>query len=174
MNTGTRYGIRTIEDLKGRCRIDELTGCWEWGGGRDAHKRACLWLPELGRQGSLGMAACLLRTGKAPTKGVNWFVACRTKDCANPMHRKPGSRSEQMRAANITRNPLERGKIARGRRANSKLSDEMAAAIRASSDSLRILSKRYGVSISHCSNIKRGKQRRELSAPGSSAFSWCP
>lgn len=26
-------GVRTLEDLKMRCRIDELTGCWIWGGG---------------------------------------------------------------------------------------------------------------------------------------------
>ena len=107
-------GVHTIADLRDRCRIDG--DCWLWAGATNAQGLGSLWLPALGRRTSLGVAICVLRTGRPPTPGRYWHVTCSTRDCANPAHRRPGDRSSQMLAAGMTRDPIQRARIAAGRR----------------------------------------------------------
>lgn len=165
-------GVRTVADLMGRCRVDSITGCWLWGhAASESQQRPSLWLPALKRRVSLGVAICWLRTGKAPAKGVVWHCTCETTDCANPDHRRAGNRSSQMLAAKLTRSPVAVAKMAAGRRAKSKLSDAGAAEIRASTEPLRVLADRHGISISHASMIRRCVLRRPVAAKASSVFS---
>jgi hypothetical protein len=163
-------GVRTIEDLMGRCRVDEITGCWHWACGRDGGGQPTLWLPALRQTVSLGVAICMLRTGKRPMRGVAWHCTCETRHCANPAHRKPGNRSTQMLAANLQRDAVTRSRMAAARRRKSKLSDEAVAEIRASTEFLRVVAERHGISMSHASNIRRGKQRLQLGARAASVF----
>lgn len=165
-----RDGVRTIDDLMARCRIDDLTGCWLWAGANDGNGRPSLWLPVLSRRVSLGVAICVLRTGKAPGKGVVWHCTCTTTNCANPKHRTAGDRSSQMLAANLQRDARTRARIAAGKRAVSRLSDEAAAEIRASDEPLHVVAERHSISISHASQIRRGEQRRPLGVRGASVF----
>ena len=58
-------GIRTEADLMGRCVVDEDTGCWHWRMAVDAKHRPSMWLPELGRVASIGVAVALLGTPSA-------------------------------------------------------------------------------------------------------------
>jgi hypothetical protein len=163
-------GIRTLADLKGRCRIDDETGCWRWAAGADGSGRPSLWLPALGRRVTLGIAICVLRTGNAPAPGVSWHCTCATPNCANPAHRVAGNRSSQMRAAKLTRDAVTRARIAACKRAKSKLPDEAADDIRRSSEPLRVVAERHGISISHASNIRRCEMRLPLAARGASVF----
>lgn len=165
-------GLRTVQDLMDRCRVDDETGCWIWSYGRDPNGRPTTWLPEQGRRVSLGVAIGFLKTGLAPEKGVVWHCICTTTNCANPKHRRAGNRSSQMLAAKLTRSPLAKAYIAATKRRTSKLSDESAAAIRASDEILKVLAERYGVSISMCSLIRRQVRRRPLAAAGSSVFNF--
>jgi hypothetical protein len=161
-------GIRTIDDLKARCWVDEDTGCWHW---RGACGRGNLWLPEPRRRSTtLGVAACWLRTGKLPAKGEVWHVICPTPNCANPEHRQKGDRRSQMLAAKYRPAPDVIARIASTKRARSGLSCADVAAIRASDEPLAAVAKRYGVSVSHASRIRRGEQRRPMPARGSSVF----
>jgi hypothetical protein len=164
-------GIRIQADLKARCWVDEDTGCWHWRGGRDGSGSPCVWLPVAGKRTSLGVVIGWLRTGKPPVAGVCWHVTCGTKQCANPEHRQAGNRTSQMQAAGIKRSLHQIAKIAATKRAKSRLSCEDAAAIRASVEPLRVLAERFGVSISHASNVRRGEQR---SPPAASVFHWRP
>lgn len=168
-------GVRTIADIKDRCFVDEITGCWHWRGARSGGKTPdvrtpSLWLPALQRRTTLGIAICVLLTGEEPKPGVRWHCICETKGCANPDHRKAGNKSTQMLAAKLKRSPAQCARIAKGKRAVSELSDEAAAEIRLSEEPLRVLAARHSISISHTSNIKNGKQRRELGARGASVF----
>lgn len=158
-------GVRTIKDLRDRCRVDEDAPvglrCWHWVGAMTAGQPS-LWLPALGRRVTLGVAACVLRTGKAPAPGVVWHCTCSTQHCANPFHRAPGNRSSQMKAAGITRDAVTRAKIAAAKRAQSRLTADDVQQIRASDDTLQVIADRHGISVSYASLIRR----RERWSPG--------
>ena len=157
-----RDGIRDLQGIMDRCRVDEFTGCWVWAMGGDGSGRPSLWLPALERRVSLGVAICVLRTGKPPAPGVVWHCTCSTPNCANPKHRAPGTRSSQMKAAKLQRDALTRARIAQGKRAASELSDTACAEIRASAEPLRIVADRHGISTSHASKIRRGELRQPV------------
>ena len=163
-------GIHTIADLRDRCRIDDITGCWHWAGALDGKGCGSLWLPALRRRVSLGLAICVLKTGCHPAEGVVWHTVCGTRDCANPEHRRAGDRSSQMLAAKIKRTPLQRARIAAGRRQGSRLTEQGAQEIRDSDEPLRVLAERHGISVAHACNVRNGRQRCHLAAPGSSVF----
>ena len=169
MSGGIR-GIYTVADLMDRCYVDEVSGCWHWRQATDPNGYPSVWMPALQQRCTLATAICWLVTGKRPDKGVIWRTTCRTTGCANPMHRAPGTRSEQMLTARCVRDPAQRARIAAGKRATSKLSQADCAAIRQSEEPLRVLVERYGVGKSHISRIRRGEARRELGARGASVF----
>lgn len=166
-------GIRRISDLRDRCRLGDGVHdghrCWVWAGGTTGTGQASLWLPALGRRVTLGIAACVLRTGKPPESGVFWHCVCETKDCANPWHRTPGSRSGQMLAAKITRDVGTKARIAASKRAKSSLTDEACMQIRQSTGPLRIVAQQHGISVSHASQIRLGR-RRGIGVRGASVF----
>ena len=164
-------GIRTLEDLRGRCKIDDITGCWNWGMGCDGNGRPSVWMPDLHRRTSLGVAICWIKTGKLPAPGVVWHLTCRNMLCANPAHRKVGTRSTQMLAAKVTRTPLTRARISANRRGGSKLKPEQFEDIRSGGKLLREICEQHGISMSYASLIRSGKDRQPVSAPGSSIFS---
>ncbi len=163
-------GIRAIEDLRDRCWVDDITGCWHWKGGQPG-RAPCLRLPDLdGRTTSIGAAICYLSTGSLPKRGQVWHVKCGSRFCANPEHRKCGTRRTQMLAAKYVPTPLTIAKISATKRQASGLTDEIVAGIREAEGPLSEIAARFGVSISHASRIRRLEQRRPVAAPGSSVF----
>ena len=163
-------GISSIEDIRGRCFVDDITGCWLWRGAMSGGKHPSLWLAPLARHTTMGQAIAFFKTGELPEKGVIWYCQCATKGCANPDHRRAGGRSHQMRNADLVRSPMTRARMALGKRAGSRLTDEAAAEIRLSVEPLRVLAERFAISISHASQIRRGEQRRAIAARGASIF----
>lgn len=173
MTRGLRSdGIRTVADLQSRCWVDEQTACWHWRGGRDGNSRPSMWIPALRRSGSLGVLACLLTTGAGPKRGQNWHCICTTPDCGNPEHRTCGTRSSQMRALGMTRNPLQRARISAGKLANGKLTDAQRREIAGSTEFLRVLAERYGISTSQAHKLR--STRQPLHSAGASVFNWRP
>lgn len=167
-------GVRTIAGLKDRCVVDEITGCWLWRFARNSKGAPSLQYPPLGRVVSLGVAIGHLRTGKPPKPGVVWHCTCETRQCANPDHRRAGTRSSQMLAAGIKRSPQTRAKIIAGKRRTSKVSDADVSEIRASTMTLAEISQRYNITEGYACEIRSGKRRSPLAAPGSSVFFWRP
>ena len=169
-------GIQTIADLRDRCRINEETGCWHYGRASRTNKGPpCVRLSALGHEMvSLGVAIGFLRTGARPAKGVNWRVICGTSQCANPEHRKPGTRSDQMLQAAYRPSALTLARIASTKRAASPLTQADIAAIRSSDETLAVLSERHGVSLSHICRIRLGQAWRQTAAPAASVFAWRP
>lgn len=165
-------GIRTVEDLMARCWVDPDTGCWHWRFARDSKALPSLRLAPLNRTVSLGVAACYFATGAAPKPGQMWHCTCTTPNCANPEHRRAGDRSSQMRAASLTRTPLQRARISAGKRAASHLTDGQRAEIAGSTEILRVLAERYGVSVSGAQKLRTA--RAPDPKAGFSVFSWRP
>jgi hypothetical protein len=167
-------GVRTIDDLKDRCVVDDITGCWLWRAARDSNGVPSLQYPPLGRVVSLGVAIGHLRTGALSASGVVWHCTCETRQCANPDHRKAGTRSTQMLAAGIKRSPQTRARITAGKRLTAKVSEADATEIRGSDMKLTEIMERYSITKGYACEIRSGKRRAPLAAPGSSAFSWRP
>lgn len=158
-------GLRTIDDLRDRCRIDDITGCWHWAGARSGGAPSTR-VPGLGRNTSLGKAIGYLLTGREPGRGVVWHATCETRGCCNPAHRRAGTRQTQMLAIGRTLTSLERARIARGCR--RVLTAEAVGDIRDSSEPLRVLAERHGCAISTAARVRRGERWRES---GFSVFS---
>lgn len=163
-------GIQSVEDIKDRCVIDDITGCWNWGMGLDGGLRPSLWLPQLRRRTTVGVALCLFETGAPPAPGVVWHLTCCNRLCANPAHRKVGTRTTQMRAAKIKRTPLTRALMSKNRRGGSRLQPQQFEDIRSGGKLLREICAEHGISMTYASVIRSGKHRSPVAAPGSSVF----
>lgn len=170
---GTRLGgIRTLDDLRDRCHIDDDTGCWIWRGAT-TRARPSLWLPAIGTRTSSGNAICILVTGERPKKGAIWHVTCGETLCCNPAHRnRRGNRSTQMLAAKITRSPATRAKIAKTKVVDSPFDAAVIAAIRMSAGTLEEVAEQFGCSPSYASRVRRGELRAQTVAVNSSVFAY--
>lgn len=164
-------GIRTVDDLKARCKVNDETGCWMWAGARH-HGSARVWLPGIGAQ-AIPFALHYLRTGTRPEKGAMLVPICGNTDCANPAHRKLGNRSVLQSTLRPKLDPLHKARIGKSKRAISPIySPEAHADILASNEPGDVLAKRWGMHKTHIGRIKRGEAwalTREASV-----FAWRP
>jgi hypothetical protein len=110
VSRGRKDGVRTLEDLKGRCRINEHSGCWVWAGAVTAGKVPCVSVPAglVGNEKRLICAAYKLGwllAGKAikPGQMLARKVCCAEPLCVWHEHRQQGSRSA------VNRNAAKRG-----------------------------------------------------------------
>lgn len=98
-------GVRTLEDIRIRCVIDDLTGCWHWAGAMSVSKTrrikpvSRVWLPEglgNGRPAivTASKAAWVLSGRPLPDGWVVWRSKCSSFDCVNPLHARAGRRVE--------------------------------------------------------------------------------
>lgn len=163
-------GVRTADDLKARCFVDADTGCWHWRMGRTSQGRPSLWLPAIARRSTLGVAACLLRTGLAPKPGTAWHSICGNIDCANPWHRTEGTRSTQMLALGMKRTPLQIARGTAARRRVGKLSDNDVLSIRACGLTLKEIAERWRITVGYACEVRSGKVRGDIAAPNSSVW----
>lgn len=166
-------GITTTQDLRDRCWVDEDTGCWHWRGGRSMG-RPNMWFVPLGRTASLSQVIGHLKTGKPLRKGLLCYATCTTPNCANPEHRKVGTRQGQasvlVAQGRLAKSPQVRALMSRRRRTRV-LTDEAVAQIRASTKSCKDEAAERGVSISLVSLIRRNKARATV-VPGASVFTF--
>jgi len=162
-------GIRTLADLKARCHVDDVTGCWNFRGSCSKSGQPMIWFAPLEKRVTPGVILYWLKTGERCSNQHVYFRTCESATCCNPAHRKAGTRRDQMIHLGYVPTPETRAKIARAFRARSPLTDESAEAIFQSADSQRVLAERYGVSQALVSQIRRGKVRRPQ-VRGSSIF----
>jgi hypothetical protein len=170
-------GVRTLADIRDRCRIDELTGCWTWTGAVSGNGLGSLWYPALGRVLAISTAIYHLRHGKEKARGTVYRPVCGGKMCANPAHYKLGPHGCQV-PRGIKRSALTRAKISATKLAAkaSKLSAEARADIVANPDGLTYeqLAARWQISQGYCYVVRNGKPNaadRKL-APEASVFAF--
>lgn len=164
-------GIRSIEDIRQRCVVDEVTGCWLWSGTRANGGSPSMWYPVAGKSVAGGVVLFHLENGTFPPRGRVYHRTCESGECMNPEHRHLGTRSTQMKAAKVERPLTVRAAIARARRVGSRLSEEDIVAIRESTDSLAVIGERYGIHLSYAGRIRRGVRRVALTQ-GASIFNF--
>lgn len=174
-------GIRSIEDLRARCKIDDICGCWLWqlsaidGNSPKVHVRT----PE-GNRIMRGRRAAVYLSGRRICAGQVAYPAdeCRNEMCVNPDHACVGSKA--LAGAALRRTGRMRNipsKIAAARKAwdqrGRKITPEMAAEIRSSTESTHELAKRMGLSQFTIWSCRVGQTHKGVVA-GASAFTWRP
>ncbi|MDR0478312.1 MAG: HNH endonuclease [Burkholderiaceae bacterium] len=149
--------MRTLEDLRQRCRIDPDEGddgCWLFD-----HSHAYV----AGAEGTGVMAsrraAWILAHGKPVKAGYRVFGKCGERGCVNPAHLRALDPAEHGRSVaasgalkGVARRVLANRAIGRNR---AKLTAEMVAQINASPDTGVALARRYGVSTETISKARR-------------------
>ena len=104
-------GVKNLADLRSRCRIDIITGCWNWG--------LCVSLPRGTLTPVTYIAAGILGNDKdrtMPAVRAAWQLAgnrlrpdqvvyryeCMAHLCINPAHCRAGTRTEMFKALAAT------------------------------------------------------------------------
>lgn len=91
-------GVRTVEDLLQRSRVDEETGCWRWGLSKLDGAAVVHFVDADGvRRKSRGRRAAAILSGKHIPKGHTVFkpLRCTHDDCVNPDHAAVGTRAQE-------------------------------------------------------------------------------
>ena len=173
-------GIRSLDDLRERCVIDEITGCWHWRGAfQEGRPRLRYWLGDVMRSCQYGRRGAIeLRDGAPMQKGLVAFSksTCNSIDCVNPDHARTGTKKE-WGAALKKRGEFSSPHLAASARirarARRKLTPEQVTYIRTADKPGTQLALEVGVSHSVVYDIRNGKRYRET-LPAASVFSWRP
>lgn len=173
--------MKTIEDVRQRCRIDEETGCWHWGGemksGKAGSRVPAIYLFDSLRQKHRVMSgplAILELTGRRSTAKTMGWRGCLCDDCLNPKHVMGGTRVEFgsfVRAAGLFKNnPARFAANRKSARERSPMTPELAAEIRGSTLTGRELAAKHGLKVRHVSSIRTGARWKNEVLPGASVF----
>lgn len=173
-------GIRTLDDLKARCWVDDETGCWHWKLAKyDGAPRAMVYVCGKHQMMS-GRRAALLLSGQEIAKGHRAFnrYFCQAKDCVNPDHTKSGT--VRQHGAALAKAGTLKGipsKVRAGRvngRNQSKLSLELAREIRDSEETYQQLAERLGVDTKTIYGVKHNLRWKECAnvLPTADVFAW--
>jgi hypothetical protein len=172
-------GVRDLEDLRKRCRIDEYTNCWLWSMGcdkEDGIPRVWVTMGDGKRRVMRGRkAAIYLSTGRDLPPWHRAFprLTCKSKTCVNPGHSRTGTLAEWGEYIAATGKGKSHAKTAANRKTSrtrlAKITLDQAREIRLSDESTYALAAKYGIAQSAIWNIKRGRSWKEH-AVGASVF----
>lgn len=167
-------GIRSLSDLRERCRIDD-NGCWLWGFGvtHDGQPKVHAIIDGERICTTGGRIAWLLGGGKIPAKHVVYRHRCDAKLCLNLGHLRCGTKGEAgkqlVRTSRLRGDPARSIINLRNRCSKNVVLDlGKAREIRASEETVGALAERYGTSKSTIVDVLTMKRWRE---PGWSVFS---
>lgn len=166
-----RNGISTIEALKERCVVDDITGCWKWTGAQyDGNPYA--WHPVIEKRCAIGKLICWLKTAKLPAQGEIWHRTCDCVGCVNPDHYRKGNRSTLMKAVRPTLDTLHKARITAAQRARSRFTDEMVREIQSSTEPDKVVAGRFNTSPKTLWYFRNVRTRQPISS--ASVFGWRP
>ena len=134
-----------------KVKIEDLLGCWAWQGALGTHGYGHFWIDG---KAVLAHRFAYSISKQCPIPDSKLILhTCDNKKCVNPNHLYPGTRIDNARDA-IARGQQLRGELCPA----AKLTAKQVLRIRKAIDrgeSTRRLSKRFGVTISNISKIKR-------------------
>lgn len=173
-------GITTVEDVKGRCVVDEMTGCWHWKGSfhKDpkGNRTPMLWVFDSPRgkfRNMSGPIAVLEISGKRTPEIEMGWRDCRCDDCLNPAHIRGGTRTDfglWIRMYGLWKNnPARAAAGRRAARARTEITPEIIERVKAAPTTSEA-ARQEGITQSHASKIRRGRIWASGAVPGSSVF----
>lgn len=152
-----------IDEKYLRLRTVECGECWEWI--QSYTSSGTPLLPRRNGERAVSVRSQIVKDmlGKSVPKGCIPSTSCENPRCVRPKHVAIITRAQLLeRSRRNTNMALKNAKIASTRRAKSgKMTDEIAAEIRDSQETLDVLSRRHRISKAMASKIKR----REAWAP---------
>lgn len=174
---GTRYGIRTLEDLRQRSVISPGCTCWKRPVTLVERKARgddpTVWVAELQQALAMGSAVYFLQHGRRLRRGNVYARTCDTWGCANPEHRKVMTYATLCRKNSRPLSLERKLQIAATRRRNSRLSEDDITAIAESTEPARDVAARYGISKAYVYMLRRGEWRQKPTLlPAASVFAW--
>lgn len=136
--------------LSARVSIDAATGCWNWTRYKDwnGYGRGCVNNTLFKANRAAWIAFC------GPLHSEHVLHRCHNRACINPEHLYLGSHAQNMQ------DMADAGRVYRKtgtKNHNAKLDDNLVREIRASSQSGRSLSEKYGVSATSINLARSGK-----------------
>lgn len=152
--------MKTIDQIKDRCRVDEFTGCWNWAGAMGQGKYPRIWQTEGGEERSMpGRRAAWLALGRELPSGWRVYGTCDSLVCVNPAHMKAGLTAEfgaHTRATGKQKGNINRIKANRmtGRK-RAALQPEQVAEVITSNETGLALAASHGVSMQTISKYRR-------------------
>lgn len=167
-------GVYTIDDLRLRCVVDDLTECWTWKGAFTQGVGA-VWLPALGKTRTIRSASMFL-TGNELKPGQRVYLKCTNKDCCNPDHMRPMTPKQfgraQAASGRLKGRPERMAQCIRLARQRSQLTEELVREIRASDETGVAISARTGISRTVISRVRNNLSWKAHAMPGASVFAW--
>ena len=156
----------TLEALRTEC-CEEVGECWEWqrsmsGPGGHQPQINVHGKPQNAARLAYALSKGLQSIAELPATQTVWR-SCSNWRCINPEHLRMGSRKQQQKAlakAGVYKQDAAERLLKRGRN-SSKLSMHAARRIRASTDPVKVIAAREGVSTSTVISIRTGKTWRE-------------
>lgn len=149
----------SLDDIKAKC-VEDM-GCLLWRGRKTMAGLPCI--------ANLSARRIVYKMAKGPIpKGAVISVTCDCQDCLEPSHLVARSKSKVSKQAILDKPDmlLRRSvKVAAWRRANSKLTMELAHSTIGTDETCEEAAARVGVSPSAISKIRRGEIWRDLRSP---------
>lgn len=169
--------VTSIAQLRERCSVDPVSGCWNWLGGYNGLSLIPrLWVYDYDRHDKASVsgprAAWMLAHESAPLPGYLVFRACGNRRCLCPVHLREGKKADL--GASLRRSGRLQGTAVEARRANQRIAiaaagivatpPEVVRQIRAApaSTSLAALGLAHGLSPQTVSRIRRGLSHRDV------------
>lgn len=180
-----KVGIATVADVRARCSINPVSGCWNWLGGtrkgadHATYRQPAMWAfcHDHGEKRTMTGPRAMwnIAHGKAPLPGYVVFRACGNAMCLNPVHLREAKNMAEV-GLHTRRSGRLVGTQIEARRANVlkaqdaagvvRTPDEVVEAIKAAGRSVtgRALAAQYGVSENTVSRIRLGRRHSEAAA----------
>jgi hypothetical protein len=156
----------TLDDIKARC--EEVGKCWIWQGSVSVAGYPIVKAAGV-RSGTLLVRRLAVELDGRPALPRQPVLAtCGERLCCNPACLNPSSASAVGKAAakaGAWKTVSRRAKIAKAKRANSKLTSEMVSEVRASPESSRVIAKRMGINRRRVLDIRNGRAWIDYSSP---------
>lgn len=168
--------IKNIDDLRGRCVIDEETGCWNY----PAKDRSRIYVRLPGSEKGIvmdGPRAALSILNGVDTKPA-FRVKCNNPKCCNPDHCRQMSHVKYgelvAKKGWLKGDPARAVRATISRRKRASLNEELVREIKLSDENNSVISRRLSISRSTIRQVRSGKIWRDVSVVNSSVFNWRP
>jgi hypothetical protein len=160
---------KDLQRIKGRCRIDEETGCWVWAG---AHSNGVTHVYVMNPKTQKHVvttgtrAVWMAAKGPIPDGKIIYRTVCTNTICINPDHLACGTRAEWGKVAaalgSFAATPERRVANTRNSRARpGTLTPEQVQVIRTSPKTGRQIAAELGIAPQTASKVRRGEAYRE-------------
>ncbi len=138
---------------------EPYSGCWLWFGGRTNFGHGTFRLPGRIRE-SAHRVSWMLNVGDIP-KGMSVLHKCDVPSCVNPDHLFIGTQADNI--ADMTKKGRGRKTFMKGHAPlNAKLTIEQVKEIRSRTESRKLLSVKFGVSINTINSVLYGSNWRNI------------